>query len=509
MIRQYLKKINLLAIMLFAFVLIIFSSSAEAMGVRPLIIDLEMVPGESRDFEITLTPSEDDEVVNLTYYQPVQMNTGGLSYQEADSESFPVIEWIQLEQNRVELPDDENRQVKGTVTVPFGADTSHTVIIMVEPEVEEASQGVTFKVRYAIRLNINIQSPGMRPRGELNSFEFLTETGENPVINTVFHNNSKMYYEASAEATIRNEQGRLVERVVLKTPVAWQSGRDTTTIYPGSEVLYTGTVTEPLYPGKYQLRLFYRYADSMQIIERKEIKVESTIGSEQELRPIRLNPESINLNLRPGGTNSQVIEIENNSDEKTNLIVSGRDIVSDYPHSIYKNLEVQLRGQQDIEILPNGRKRVVLTIKAPKDIVAGGYYGYIDFTHQISEEEKEVYTTAVEVVLGEDELVDKAELLSFYYDGQGDEGLFSLEILNKGDIHFIPEGRVTIKDDTGSIIQTMDLALQEGISKILPKQSKLIIAIGSKLNPGDYIAEVSISKEGQAIVSKEFEFNVE
>ncbi|MFP4015665.1 MAG: hypothetical protein ACLFUI_01415 [Halanaerobiales bacterium] len=509
MSRHRTEKSIIRIIILVIVSVLVFSSQIGAIGVRPLIIDLDAVPGETKVFEITLTPSEEDEVVNINYYQPIQMETGGLSYQEADSESFPVLNWIELEQNRVELPADENRKVRGTVTVPFGANSSHTVILMVEPEVEEAEQGVTFKVRYAIRLNINIQSPGMRPRGEINTFEFDTESGEQPVINTIFHNTSKMHYETSAEATVRNEQGRLVQRVELKTPVAWQSGRESTTIYPGAEVLYTGTITEPLYPGNYQIRLFYRYADGMQIIERREITVEGNIGTEDELKPIRLSPEDIKVNMRPGSSQSQVIEIENYSEQPISLNVSGRDIVRDYSHSLYKAVEIQLRGAENMTILPNVKKRVVLSVKAPQDIEDAGYYGYIDFIQQISEEEKEVYTIPVDVIVGQDEIEPDIELLSLHYDGEGEEGIYSVEIANQGEAHIIPEGKLTIKDSTGETVGEIDIALQEGVNRILPDQSGLLIAIAEKLESGTYTAEVNINQDGQTLDENEFEIQVD
>ena len=47
--------------------------------------------------------------------------------------------------------------------------------------------------------------------------------------------------------------------------------------------------------------------------------------------------------LRPGTANSQVIEIENISNEDVYLYVTGRDIEPDYPHSIYGNMEIQMR----------------------------------------------------------------------------------------------------------------------------------------------------------------------
>lgn len=503
-----MKKLLPVLIILFSF-LFIFNLSVKAMGVRPLVIDLEMIPGETKEFEIILIPSDEDEIVNLGFYKPVQLNTGALSYQKASSESYSVIEWVKLEKNRVDLLTEENRVVRGMVTAPFSADGTHTVVVMVEPEVEEAAQGVTFKVRYAIRLNIIISRPGMRPSGELLNFKFLQENTDSPVININFHNNSKMYYETMAEATIRNEQGRLVQRIEMKPPAAWQSGSEVITIYPDAEVLFTGNITEPLYPGNYQLRLFFRYANGMQIIERRELQIEEGIGTSQELKPVKVLPDQINLEIRPGAANSQVIELENLSDEEVYIAVSGRDIEADYVYSIYRHMDVQLRGEQEMVIAPYGKKRLVATIRASKELEPGGYYAYLDFIQSLPEDETEVYSIFFEILSGKEELEPEAEIISLYYDTQIDELIFSIEVENTGNKHIFPEGQLILKDKEGCQVQTLELSLQEGVGYILPASSELMLVIGESIPVGRYLAEIIISEAGREIIQKQYELNIE
>ncbi|MFW5972320.1 MAG: hypothetical protein ACOCRL_02410, partial [Bacillota bacterium] len=205
LVKKRIVPIITVIIMIFA-----VSLYAEAVGVRPLVIDVDMFPGDTKDFEINLTPSDNDEIINLSFYQPVQLGTGSLTYQEADPEVFQPVNWVNLEENRVELPAGENRTVRGTVSVPFDAGASHTVVIMVEPETEAAQEGVSFKVRYAVRLNINIERSGLRPSGEVDNFEFSFDEQGVPTVNSLFRNTSALHYDVSAEATIRDERGSLV-----------------------------------------------------------------------------------------------------------------------------------------------------------------------------------------------------------------------------------------------------------------------------------------------------------
>ena len=58
-------------------------------------------------------------------------------------------------------------KVSGTVRVPFSAGGSHTAVIMVEPQVPMIQSGITFRVRYAVRLNIRVDRPGLRRTAEL------------------------------------------------------------------------------------------------------------------------------------------------------------------------------------------------------------------------------------------------------------------------------------------------------------------------------------------------------
>ena len=504
--RGLFKKRNLgLLFFMISFYLLIFNYSfVQALGVRPMVIDLEIPPGASRDFEITLIPSDQEEVINLSFYKPVQLETGALIYEEVGPESYPVLNWIRLEEDRLLLPPGENRLVRGKVTVPFAAEGTHTVVIMVEPEVEGVSQGVTFKIRYAIRLNIKVDRPGLRHHGKLISVDFATEALASLQINAYFQNDSKLFYETTAEATIRNDQGRLVQRVELKTPVAWQSGSSSTTIYPGSQVLFTGNITEPLYPGDYELRLFFRYANGMQLIEKRELKIEEGIGIDQDFKAIRIQPETISVALRPGTASSQVIEIENISNEDVYLYVTGRDIEPDYPHSIYGNMEIQMRGEQEMLLAPYEKKRMVATIRAPRDLEAGSYYGYLDFVQLSGEDQVDLYSINLEAVSEGDKLVGEAEILSLYLN----EDIFSLEIINKGKKHLYPTGRLVLRDEDGGIVKDLVLRLQEGMEKLLPGKSGLMLAIEKDLPAGVYKAEVDILENNQSIVEKEFTLEV-
>ncbi len=130
-------------------------------GVRPLVLDLDLTPGDRTEFEITLTPGTTEEIVDLTLYQPIQLLDGSLNYLPADPAGFPAANWITLERNQVRVIPGAETSVKGTVQVPFSAGGTYVAVIMVEPQTPVAQQGITFRVRYAVRLNIRVNRPGL------------------------------------------------------------------------------------------------------------------------------------------------------------------------------------------------------------------------------------------------------------------------------------------------------------------------------------------------------------
>ena len=232
-----------------------------AVGVRPLVIDLELKPGESRDFELILTPGDGEETANLSFYEPVQLLNGSLAYQEPALASFSAISWVSLDKKQVQVYPGEEVRIAGTVRVPFSAGGSHTIVIMVEPQAPAAQQGITFQVRYAVRLNIRVDRPGLRETADLTEIGLIPGEAQEPIIRAVVNNSSAWDYLVSGEVTIRDQERRLVERVLLSPPSSAGSGSSQIRMYPGSQVEFLGEITKRLTPGEYSLRTFFRYGD--------------------------------------------------------------------------------------------------------------------------------------------------------------------------------------------------------------------------------------------------------
>ncbi|MFW6006991.1 MAG: hypothetical protein ACOCQ5_03295 [Halanaerobiales bacterium] len=498
--------------MLYLILLILFYSSViSAAGVRPLVLNFDLKPGASSEFELLLTPGSVRENIELSLYYPIQQLNGNLSYEEGDPVKHQVLNWIKLDETEVVVPAGEEKLVRGEVKVPYGASGTHTAVIMIEPVEDEDSNNknlFSFKVRYAVRININIDRPGQRVKMDLLDFDLRPDGENNPVLWTHIKNPSPLHYNASGEVTIRDENRKLIERVEISTKAAARAGRAATRIYPKSELIFEGKVQEPLFPGNYDLQLFMKYAEGRQLIERKWV----TVGEEymsDKIRYLGIEPEIISDDIYPGAAVSEVIQCKNSSSEPIIVRLNQKEIEPEYKYSIFNTGKFQLRGEEEFTLEPRDSKRIVMIYRSPREITHGGYYGQLEMSvFDQNKKELETRTLDLEVVIGDDweYRADILDLTSYYQD---EEQLFSVSIKNLSPVHLIPRGEIKLKDSEDIIIKTIPLELQEGVRSILPDTTGYLVNNTRNLEPGEYTAEVLVRYQNQELEKAEFPVIIE
>ncbi|MFW6409751.1 MAG: hypothetical protein ACOCZR_01800 [Halanaerobiales bacterium] len=507
---MHLKLFNLCLIICLIFIFSLsFSSDSEAVGVRPLVVDLEMERGETGVFELNLTPTDTQQMVALNLYYPRQQLTGSLSYEECDLKKHAVLNWLELPEEVI-IPPDEKKTVEVEVTVPYDARGTHTAIIMVEPVVEEAEAGITFRVRYAVRVNIHIDAPGLRRTAEVKEFKLTADDEDRPLLQAHAKNNSSLSYNAAGEVTVRDENRQLIERVSIRSLHAAQGGRDETTIYPDSKVIFEGLINEPLTPGTYDLQLFLYYADGRQIIERKRVEVGDEFIDPDRLEYIEIDPGVINKELRRGGAHTGAIDIRNRMGDPINIKIGAQKSEPDYKRSLLDNFQIDLRGDQQFKLEGRRSQRPVLIVRAPREgIEDGGYYGTLQIGVFDSETEESLETRNIDMafIVGE----------NYKYNGAvqdittrviEDEVLFSATVLNTGDVHFIPQAKVYLIQGE-EIKHTIFLEMADKNDSILPEMTGVLSTYSSGVEPGTYTAEVTLRHEGEDIAEDTFKLDVQ
>lgn len=487
-----------LGFLLAAFILLSFSVMGLAIGVRPLVIDLNLRPGDVHDFEIILSSTATmQEDIDLSIYQPVQQITGQIVYRKGDAAVYSPVNWIELEKDRVIVPPGQDAKVKGRVQVPYDAGGSYTLILMVEPVVDESAMGVVLRVRYAVRIDITVDRAGLRPRAEVVEFGLQADDQRLPVLMAHVQNPSPLHYRVFGEATIRDNSRRLVERVVMRTEAAHAADQDYTRLYRGAEIRLQASVQEPLAPGEYDVRFFLRYADGLQITRSQQITVREG-DFNQRITPLKVEPQLIEATVRPGGVVTQVVQMQNRTGDPVHVKVGTRDIDPEYPRSVFESFAVQYRGEQELELKPRYQGRGVLIFRAPRDIGPGGYYGYVDLNaFSFEGEHLERYPIQVRLLIGEG-WESELEMLNAHHSVDQGEHFLSVEVRNKGLSHIDPKGVMYLKDSNGLITKTLALHLPEGVDTILPEQTGyLVTGTVDSIEPGEYMAEIQIERPGQ------------
>ncbi len=489
--------------------LFIFNVSAFAAGVKPLVVDIDAQPGDTKQFKLKLTPGSEEEKVKFSFYQPVQLTNGSLTYQKAKKENFPAVDWLKLDKKEVTVYPGEKTTVSGMVEVPFGAAGSNTVVIMVEPQKPSQQKGgVKFMVRYAVRVNIRVDKPGIRSEAKLTKFKLTSDKENKPQIKALISNSSKLDYLVSGEATLRDSERRLVERVTLKSPKGNKAKSDKTRMYPGSKVKYLGDISKRLGPGKYNLRVFFKYADHGQIIEEKTIQVKKgqfDFPSIAEIGAFTIEPKQIDLKLSPGEHKSKVIRLNSQIGNDAKVVATTSNIKQDYNYSLVD--WIKLRGRTNFQLRARKKGQVILTTAVPKEVSKGSYHGNIVLKAFNPQTEKLLSKKEVpmSVLVGEDH--DYKVKVKSLYTKQVEEGqLLSLDLYNTGKTFVQPQAKAIIKNTKDKFVERVQLSIPQENKQILPLTSKRLRGVAEKLKPGSYKAEITIQQKGAEIkkVTKEF-----
>lgn len=480
--------------------------TAAAAGIRPLAIDLDLKPGDYGEFELHIIPGLGEELVDLTLYQPVQLLSGSLIYEQPMNPSFTALSWISLEQQTVRVLPGEEAVVKGTVRIPFSASGSHTVVIMVEPRIPKITSGIGFQVRYAVRLNIRIDKPGLRHQAQLGSLGLEADDEGLPVIKGLIQNPSAWDFLVSGEAVIRDENRRLVERITLRAPAAMTSGSDATRVYPGAEVEFLGKVTRRITPGEYTIQAFFRYGENGQILFRDNITVhpdDFNFPGIDELGAVTAVPEAVYFPLRAGERRSQVFELQNEMGDPVQVEVELADIVSEYPYSLID--WIQLRAQSGFEIPARGKSRFAMTIAVPREEVAdGSYHGnlVLKALHKDTSELLSERKIPLSVLVGDQHQME-VEIRSLTGQYSPDEGSYlSLDLYNSGNVPISPTASLVISTEQGEFVQRSLMTLPEGVIEVLPLQLQQLESVVQELEAGTYEVEIQITHRNEEIPSE-------
>lgn len=504
------KRSSPLVLLLLIFV-VFCSQSVQAIGVQPMVLDFEGYPGERYQFELTIFPEDRQRVVHLGLYQPIQDLDGSVSFMEADTDLYPSLSWVQFESDRVVVPPGAPTVVRGEVTIPFSAGGSYSAIIMVEPAVADAEEGITVIVRYAIRLTVRVERPGLRSELQILSTELVPDDEGRPMLQVRVKNPSRFRFPVFGEATIRDEGRRLVERVTLRTLSAWESGHDSYAIYPETELLLVAPISASLYAGQFHLQNFLSYDTNKQLIRGSEVTVEAGQFAIFKDLTLSVGPETLDSTIKLGAATTHIIQLDNRKDEQLYVEIMPEDVETDYTRSVFEHLEVELRGEPSFSVEAKRSARSVLLIRVPRDVEQGGYYGNVNVhVFSANEDYLETHTIPLNVLVGSD-WERSVDLRSLVVANQEAEYLFSVALSNSGNVHLKPRGMIQLRDENGDSVSVINLETPDGQQSLLPGMDGFLAGVIQQGNilPGSYVATVLAFEDQERIGIAEFPIVIE
>lgn len=493
------------------------AASALAVGVQPLTVDLRVAPGQTATFSLVLTSAGQPERVKLRLYQPVQLRSGELDYRPADPQTYPPAGWVRLDPEEVELPATGGLTVQGRVSVPFGAGGTHPIVVMVEPQVAAGPGSVAVQLRYAVRVNVRVPGLAQRPRVEIQELVLGLHQGV-PSARVAIHNPTALDFLVEAQATLRDQNRRLVARLTLASETGHRSGRNQTRLYPGATVDFFAPLPVRLDPGRYDLQVFVTYDETGRATARREVVLEAPLGAVRAGSAgevLRAEPAQLALNARPGELLSAQVALSNGGASALEIYAFAREVAPGYSRSVWPYARV--RSALPLKLEPGRSGRLALALQPPRDLPPGGLYGMLVLRAWPGGTDPRTAPPAAEAVVPVALVVGEPgppmlalRGISYLPPGGGGSGAtLEVQVENTGAIHVLPEARLRLETEAGQAAGEWNLQLSPPAPWLPPGEIATLSTAVPELAPGRYRAVVRVGDGKRVLVEEPLPLEVE
>ncbi|MCD6103515.1 MAG: hypothetical protein J7J68_06080 [Thermotogaceae bacterium] len=516
------------------------------MRIDPLVVTKKVQQGDTFTYSIFVENADSFNSVTVEAFAADFVETVEGAYQVVKPGTTPysAASWIKINPTNFTISPASGKEVSVRVTVPrgvMGGKYAAVVFRIVPPKSEGTEEGaisvMEFQFQMASFLELTVQ--GGRERIEAYAVDFkVQKLSEIPslveirkqlgadatVFTTTVLNQGNIHVVARGELTLKTDEGRTLAKMQL--------GAGRGVILPGAKV-YLRTVTARKFPpGNYVARAVVDYGGHRPAIIESQFTVEGTnvavVGSESEVEIARIlvEPDNIEMMVKPGTFRSEVVEITNRGDEK--IEVRGRILPLVY--DIQGNLvEESERGEpvewiemkpSSFSLRPNQSRRVRIAVRAPKES-SGGYYSDIVFETMVKGIKTESGANLL-VYLGDEESVVKTASLKIKDFSVHESGVdVDFLLNNEGTIHIQPTLTVALdryypqEEKEGGIIiaprtERLTTATYDIENPILPGTEREIgLTLPLVLESGEYEILVRCDYGGSEPAVLRYRFKVE
>lgn len=339
-------------LILFFVLLAPLSSYSADLGVFPLYFDFTKADAPDEDFKITVKSNKATKV-KASLYKASQAIDGKLNFEKVEPAVASQI--IKLKKDKHTFYRKSNWVLEGKVLYPKKINKTDAYAVMIEEVIDKDKKGISVTVRYAVVLKI--QSSNQR----------AYETG-NLEIGSFFSNNNKIYfksefknlsvkdYKVESVLTVRNSQGKLVEKTKLNSQSAWQRRADASLVFPGAKIEVFAPLKKIVQPGEYSIQVVSKINNKRQIIKSKKIKIGPEVIPKSkiklaEMARVELTPGKLEVDLLDNRYSLFRFKIDNPKGE--DVVVKMPEAFSDSQKGEYKFMPSELT-------IPAGRSRTAI-----------------------------------------------------------------------------------------------------------------------------------------------------
>jgi hypothetical protein len=486
-------KKSLLIVILLTFVVFSFS-----IGVQPLAKKFEVSPGSQVSEDLIFDPEINDKNVILELYKMTQNPNGEYSYLKANEDIFPEQSWIDF-QEQITIPAGQRTITKLNFDVPLNAKPgTYNFIIMVTPETETASTGIGLIMRYAVRMTLEVSGIAYK-NVSLSGITIAPDQNRKPTLVATVTNDSNFNVSTSVKAYIRDQSGKIIEKLDLASTYMNQNDRNAQTILKNNSVQFRANSEYLISAGEYKINIFMNYDDKQRIFTSNINIPEGVFAfTSGEKLSLQVDKHLLSYNLYAGQSKTDVIQIENKSN--MNSIIQAK--LEDMKKTTEINTMIDwitIRPEGSITLNQGRKSRIVSSIRVPKEVEEGAYYGKMNLNSFESESKKFLTNEEVlfEVLVGE--TTRTASITDIKYSTIGDIGSMSFKITNVGDRYILPDADIRIENEERERVGSYDITPSDEGRWLMPGEYDILIGDVDILEPGKYFYNISLKHENNTV----------
>lgn len=489
-------------------IIAIIYSVAFAIGVEPLSKELSVKNGEKIEETIKIDPELSDKNIKLELYELIQASNGEFNFIKKPDDLMPYSSWIDFPKEAL-ISAGQKTLIPVKFNIPINAKAgTYNFVIMITPQENLDPTQIGIIMRYAIRFTLNVGGIGYK-KMDLSAIEISPDTNKKPTILATLTNTSDFDLKTSINAILRDDNGKIIEKLPLKSSYMDKNDKNYQKILQGNSIYFYGQPKYLLSSGNYKINLFVSYDDKQKIYT-SNINIPDNIfkfASGEELS-LRLDQNLYTYKMFPGTSKTTVVNTENMSNYDTIVRATYKDFGGlSIDRSI--NQWVEIKGQNPFELRNKRKSRVIVTLKTTKEASPGAYYGKIELDSFNKETGKYLTSedVSLEILIGE--ATREATISGFTYVNLEDNGSVSFKVENIGDRFILPKATINIQNSERVLVASFDALPIEENKWLLPNDYMILTGDTPKLEPGEYFYNISLKHDNKGLENIGGVLNVE